>query len=113
MSNQANGHPVGGAPACGHQRRHSSAGIFSLAPQDRRTPAGEVMIHAKKDHTMNPPAVSDAFDGEDGYLRLRSSNGLPDIRDSDDPAEEKIRLVQDVKRLDTDVLDGLIAFYQP
>jgi len=44
----------------------------------------------------------------DNYLRLRSSNGLPDIRDSDDPAEEKIRLMQDVKRLDEDVLDGLI-----
>ena len=107
-SNQANGHPVGGAPARGHQRRHSSAGVFSLAPQDHRTSTDEVMIDIKKDHAMNPRAVSVAFNGEDNYLRLRSSNGLPDIRDSDDPAEEKIRLMQDVKRLDEDVLDGLI-----
>jgi len=56
---------------------------------------------------MNPRAVSVAFNGEDNYLRLRT-NGLPDIRDFDDPAEEKIRLMQDVKRLDEDVLDGLI-----
>ncbi|EDR14408.1 uncharacterized protein LACBIDRAFT_322361 [Laccaria bicolor S238N-H82] len=108
VSNQANGHPVGGAPARGHQRRHSSAGVFSLAPQDHRTSTDEIMIDVKKDHAMNPRAVSVAFNGEDNYLRLRSSNGLPDIRDSDDPAEEKIRLMQDVKRLDEDVLDGLI-----
>ena len=38
---------------------------------------------------------------------------LPDIRDSDDPAEEKIRLMQDVKRLDEDALDGLTAVYHP
>ena len=59
------------------------------------------MIHAKKkDHAMNPPAVSVAFSGEDNYPRPHSPNGLPDIRDSDDPADEKIRLMQDVKRLE-------------
>ena len=67
------------------------------------------MIHAKKkDHAMNLPAVSVAFSGEDNNPRPHSPNGLPDIRDSDDPAEEKIRLMQDVKRLDEEVLGGLI-----
>jgi len=40
-------------------------------------------------------------------LRLRT-NGLQNIYDYDDPAEEKIKLMQDVKHLDADVLDGLI-----
>jgi myosin-5 len=51
--------------------------------------------------------VSVAYNGEDNF-RIRSNNGLPDLRDFDDPAEEKIRLMQDVKRLDEDILDGLV-----
>ncbi|KAF9562132.1 myosin 5 [Agrocybe pediades] len=89
----------------GHQRRHSSAGIFAIS-DDNRTSSDDILSEVKKNH-MNPRAVSVAFNGEDNYLRFRS-NGLPDIRDLDDPAEEKIRLMQDVKRLDEDVLDGLI-----
>lgn len=96
-----------GAPSRGHQRRHSSAGVYALAPSDHRTSTDEIMIDVKKNHALNPRAVSVAYNGEDNYLRFRT-NGLPDIRDFDDPAEEKIRLMQDTKRLDQDVLDGLI-----
>ncbi|KAF8163022.1 P-loop containing nucleoside triphosphate hydrolase protein [Crassisporium funariophilum] len=107
---EPNGHANGGgAPVQtrGHQRRHSSAGVFNLAPQDNRLSVDELMNDVKRSHASNPRAVSVAFNGEDNYLRFRA-NGLPDIRDFDDPAEEKIRLMQDVKRLDEDVLDGLI-----
>jgi myosin-5 len=99
--------PIGGTQAQRHQRRHSSAGVFALAPSDHRTSTDEIMIDVKKNHALNPRAVSVAYNGEDNYLRMRS-NGLPDIRDFNDPAEEKIRLMQDVKRLDEDVLDGLV-----
>jgi myosin-5 len=98
--------PIGGHTQR-HQRRHSSAGVFAFAPSDHRTSTDEIMIDVKKNHALNPRAVSVAYNGEDNYLRMRS-NGLPDIRDFDDPAEEKIRLMQDVKRLDEDVLDGLV-----
>ncbi|KAF9533339.1 P-loop containing nucleoside triphosphate hydrolase protein [Crepidotus variabilis] len=87
-----------------HQRRHSSAGVFAF---DNRSSYDDVLSEVKRDHNQNPRAVSVAYNGEDNFLRLRT-NGLPDIRDYDDPAEEKIRLMQDVKRLDEDVLDGLI-----
>ncbi|KAJ7134998.1 myosin 5 [Mycena crocata] len=99
--------PIGGSHSQRHQRRHSSAGVFAIAPSDHRTSTDEIMIDVKKNHALNPRAVSVAYNGEDNYLRMRS-NGLPDIRDFDDPAEEKIRLMQDVKRLDEDVLDGLV-----
>lgn len=101
---------VNGAVASGggrHQRRHSSAGVYAIAPPDNRTSTDEIMFDVKRNHAMNPRAVSVAYNGEDNYLRHRT-NGLPDIRDYDDPAEEKIRLMQDVKRLDEDVLDGLV-----
>jgi len=102
---QANGATSSGQHR-GHQRRHSSAGVFAFASDDR-TSSDDVLNDVKRNHIMNPRAVSVAFNGEDNYLRLRP-NGLSDIRDLDDPAEEKIRLMQDVKRLDEDVLDGLI-----
>ncbi|KAF8876514.1 P-loop containing nucleoside triphosphate hydrolase protein [Gymnopilus junonius] len=88
---ETNGHANGTASngKYRHQRRHSSAGVFSFSNDDNRTSSDDILT------------VSVAFNGEDNYLRLRS-NGLPDIRDFDDPAEEKIRLMQD------DVLDGLI-----
>ncbi|KAG5727590.1 Myosin-2 [Termitomyces sp. T112] len=89
-----------------HQRRHSSAGVFNLGPTDHRTSTDEIMIDVKKSQALNPRAVSVAYNGEDSF-RFRG-NGLSDIRDIDDPAEEKIFLMQDVKRLDDDVLDGLI-----
>lgn len=106
---EANGHANGTTSndKYRHQRRHSSAGVFSFTNDDNRTSSDDILNDIKKNHAMNPRAVSVAFNGEDNYLRLRS-NGLPDIRDFDDPAEEKIRLMQDVKRLDEDVLDGLI-----
>lgn len=90
-----------------HQRRHSSAGVYALAPSEHRTSTDEILMDAKRNHSQNPRAVSVAYNGEDNMLRLRT-NGLQNIYDYDDPAEEKIKLMQDVKRLDADVLDGLI-----
>ncbi|KAF9002046.1 myosin 5 [Cyathus striatus] len=104
---QASSQPINGQTQR-HQRRHSSAGVFSMPPYDNRTSTDEIMIDVKRTQALNPRAVSVAFNGEDNYMRFRHGNGLPDIRDYDDPAEEKIRLMQDVKRLDEDVLDGLI-----
>jgi myosin-5 len=88
-----------------HQRRHSSAGVYTIAPTDSQYSAD--MLDVKRTQALNPRAVSVAYNGEDNFLKWRP-HGLPDIRDFDDPAEEKIRLMQDVKRLDEDVLDGLI-----
>ncbi|OBZ75050.1 Myosin-2A [Grifola frondosa] len=101
----ANGSSISAA-ARAHQRRHSSAGVYAISPSDYRTSADELMIMAKRSQASNPRAVSVAYNGEDGLPRFRAPNGLADIYD--DPAEEKIRLMQDIKRLDEDVLDGLI-----
>jgi myosin V len=60
----------------------------------------------KRTHTANPRAVSVAYNGEEGIPRFRGANGLSDIYD--DLAEEKIRLLQDVRNLDEDILEGLI-----
>ncbi|KAK7043716.1 Myosin type-2 heavy chain 1 [Paramarasmius palmivorus] len=99
--------PNGAAPnSQRHQRRHSSAGVYALAAPDNRTSTDEVMFDVKRSQAMNPRAVSVAYNGEDNIFKFHQ-NGLPGIRD-DDLAEEKIRLLQDVKRLDEDVLDGLI-----
>lgn len=89
-----------------HQRRHSSAGVYAINPSDNRTSVDELMMSAKKSQASNPRAVSVAYNGEDGVPRFPRSTGLSDIYD--DPAEEKIRLMQDIKHLDEDVLDGLI-----
>lgn len=89
-----------------HQRRHSSAGVYAISPSDNRTSADELMMLAKKSQATNPRAVSVAYNGENGLPRFRAQDGLADIYD--DPAEEKIRLMQDIKHLDEDVLDGLI-----
>jgi myosin-5 len=102
-SGQVNGNAAG--QHRGHQRRHSSAGVFAL--DNDRTSSDDILSTIKKANGMNPRAVSVAFNGDENYMRFRS-NGLADIRDYDDPAEEKIRLMQDIKRLDEDVLDGLI-----
>ncbi|KAG6910874.1 hypothetical protein DXG01_006557 [Tephrocybe rancida] len=104
VNGNANG-TTGPVPSSRHQRRHSSAGVFNLGPSDYRTSTDEIMIDVKKSQALNPRAVSVAYNGEDSF---RFRGGLPDIRDLDDPAEEKILLMQDVKRLDDDVLDGLI-----
>ncbi|GJE97937.1 Myosin heavy chain [Phanerochaete sordida] len=98
----------GAAPVNGrsHQRRHSSAGVYAISPSDQRTSVDELMMMAKKSQASNPRAVSVAYNGEDGVPRFPRSNSLSDIYD--DPAEEKIRLMQDIKHLDEDVLDGLI-----
>jgi myosin V len=89
-----------------HQRRHSSAGVFSLANSDFRSSADEMMMAVKKGQFQNPRAVSVAYNAEDGLPRFRAPSGLD--RYDEDPAEEKIRLLQDAKHLDEDVLDGLI-----
>ncbi|RPD65761.1 hypothetical protein L226DRAFT_608721 [Lentinus tigrinus ALCF2SS1-7] len=94
-----------GAASRGHQRRHSSAGVYAISPSDHRTSADELMFNAKRSQASNPRAVSVAYNGEDGLPQFRVLD-----RSSlyDDPAEEKIRLMQDIKHLDEDVLDGLI-----
>lgn len=98
--------PVNGTSAGRHQRRHSSAGVYGISPADYRTSADELMTLVKRSQNTNPRAVSVAYNGEDGLPRMRAQNGLSNIYD--DPAEEKIRLLQDIKHLDEDVLDGLI-----
>ncbi|KAI0710458.1 myosin 5 [Cerioporus squamosus] len=94
-----------GSVSRGHQRRHSSAGVYAISPSDHRTSADELMFNAKRSQAANPRAVSVAYNGEDGLPQFRVLD-----RSSlyDDPAEEKIRLMQDIKHLDEDVLDGLI-----
>ena len=104
---EANGNTNTHALVNRHQRRHSSAGVYAPGSLDNRTSTDEIMFDIKKNQAMNPRAVSVAYNGEDNF-RSRNTNGLPNIRDFDDPAEEKIRLMQDVKRLDEDVLDGLV-----
>lgn len=102
--NETNGAQLN-APSRHHQRRHSSSGGFR--PMDTRTSTDELMIDVKKSQTMNPRAASVAYNGEDDFTRFRP-NGGTNSADLGDPAEEKIRLMMEIKRLDEDVLDGLI-----
>jgi len=89
-----------------HQRRHSSAGVVQLSPADIRTSVDELMLDVKKNQALTHRAVSVAYNGEDS-ARIRT-NDLAYGRLYDDVAEEKIKLMQDTKRLDEDVLGGLI-----
>jgi myosin V len=102
MNGAING--VVGSQSDRHRRRHSSAGVFGVPDSH---PSLESMVNAKRNQGLNPRAVSVAYNGEDNFLRYQR-HGLPDIRDFDDPAEEKIRLMQDMKHLDEDVLEGLV-----
>ncbi|KAJ1309457.1 hypothetical protein OPQ81_006233 [Rhizoctonia solani] len=104
-ASQQNGAPGLGAPASTgkrHQRRHSSAGHYNDASV--RDSVDERMIASKRSQANNPRAVSVAYNGLDGLPRFR--NGLEEIYD--DPAEERIRLLSDLDRLDTEVYEGLI-----
>lgn len=89
----------GGPPR--HHRRHSASGAYNIIT-DNRTSADELMMMAKRTQAANPRSASVIY-GEENY---RHNGGLDDMYD--DPAEEKIRLMMDVKRLDEDVLEGLI-----
>jgi myosin-5 len=102
MNGVVNG--VAGGQSDRHRRRHSSAGVFGV-PDGH--PSLEGMVAVKRSQGLNPRAVSVAYNGEDNFLRYQK-HGLPDIHDFDDPAEEKIRLMQDMKHLDEDVLEGLV-----
>jgi myosin-5 len=86
------------------QRRHSTAGVY----QDLDTSDREVdeLMQSVKRSQGNPRAVSMALAGADGIPRFKPSNGLSDIYD--DPAEEKIRLLEEADALDEDVLQTLI-----
>ncbi|KAG9318369.1 myosin 5 [Chiua virens] len=84
-----------------HQRRHSSAGVLQLSPSEYRTSADELMLDVKRSQALSQRAVSVAYNGEDDILRART-NGVADLRSYDDLAEEKIRLMQDIKHLDED-----------
>jgi len=87
-------------------RRHNSAGVLSHDPQLQRTSTDELMYGTKKERDANPRAVSMAFNGEDNFFRRQT--GISDVRDYEDAAEEKIWLMQDGKRLDEDILEGLV-----
>jgi myosin V len=85
-----------------HLRRHSSAGAYGTDIYNSRD-ALTVLNDIKR--SQNPRAASVAFHGADGIPRFRG-NGLGNIYD--DPAEEKVKLLEDAQHLDEDVLDGLI-----
>ncbi|CAE6510220.1 unnamed protein product [Rhizoctonia solani] len=105
-ASQQNGAPALGVPAAStgmrHQRRHSSAGNYNDAGV--RDSVDERMIAGKRSQANNPRAVSVAYNGLDGLPRFR--NGLEEIYD--DPAEERVRLLSDLDRLDQEVYEGLI-----
>jgi myosin-5 len=97
---------VSGGPAgWRNQRRHSSAGAFSLAAADPRSSVDETMMTHKRHQFANPLVVSVAYNSDEG-ARFRTPSGLD--RYEEDPAEEKIRLLLDGKALDEDVLEGLV-----
>ncbi|KZT03418.1 uncharacterized protein LAESUDRAFT_814705 [Laetiporus sulphureus 93-53] len=104
-NSNSNGTALAPTTTRAHQRRHSSAGVYAFNPMENRTSVDELMMMAKRSQATSPRAVSVAYNGEDGLPRFRAPNSLSGIYD---PAEEKIRLMQDIRRLDEDVLDGLI-----
>ncbi len=87
-----------------HQRRHSSAAAYGNGQDaiSREPPDG---VPAGLSRSQNPKAVSVAFNGIDGLRGFRP-NGLGHIYD--DPAAERVQLLEDAQHLDEDVLDGLI-----
>ena len=85
------------------QRRHSTAGVFADRDEMEPDSDDELMYSAKR--SRDPRAVSMAFP-QDGIPRFRPTNGLSDIYD--DPAEEKIRLLEDGEALDEEILQVLI-----
>lgn len=93
-------------PSKKHQRRHSTTGAFSADIKTARDSADELMLAVKRNQLNNPRAVSVAYNGLDMHPQMRRANGLSDIYD--DPAEEKIKLLDDAYRMDEDVLQGLI-----
>ena len=84
-----------------HYRRHSASGAYNVV-QDNRTSADERMMMGKT-QANNPRSASVIYGADEIYRQ----NGGPEAT-YDDPAEEKIRLMTEVKRLDEDVLEGLI-----
>jgi myosin-5 len=85
------------------QRRHSTAGVYADRDETGPDSDEDLMYSAKR--SRDPRAVSMAFP-QDGIPRFRPTNGLPDIYD--DPAEEKIRLLEDAEALDEEILQILI-----
>lgn len=95
-----------GPPSKRHQRRHSLAGGFGVdANTSTRDSVDDLMISAKRNQLRDPRAVSMVYNGQDNLSRFHG-NGLADIYD--DPVEEKLKILEDAKRLDEDVLEGLI-----
>lgn len=93
-------------PGKRHQRRHSSAGGFGADSEGAvRDATDDLMMSVKRNQLRDPRAVSMAYNSQDNLPRFRT-NGLSDIYD--DPAEEKLKLLEDAKHLDEDILDGLI-----
>ena len=85
-----------------HYRRHSASGTYNVT-HDNRTSADELMMMAKKTQAANPRSASVIYGGDENY---RQNGGLDEMYD--DPAEDKIKLMTDIRRLDEDVLEGLI-----
>jgi myosin V len=102
-----NGTTLAAPPGKRHQRRHSLAGGFGVDPESGggRDVSDDAMVSVKRNQLRDPRAVSLAYNGQDNLSRFRT-NGLTDIYD--DPAEEKLKLLEDAKHLDEDILDGLI-----
>ncbi|KAF7358466.1 Myosin 5 [Mycena venus] len=74
-----------------------------MSPSKHRTSTDEIVqMDARKTQALNQRAIS--------VIRPphTQSNGQADIRNFNDPGEEKIRLMQDMRRLDEDVLVGLV-----
>lgn len=92
---------VNGTSSNAHRRRHSSAGAYGVTGFTNSE--NNDFIDMKR--SQNPRAVSVAYNGFENPLRFRGT-GLSNIYD--DPAEEKVKLLEDAEHLDEDVLDGLI-----
>jgi myosin-5 len=102
LSNGA-AHPPSNAKR--HWRRHSSAGTYALDGATDSHISDELMLDAKRSQLNNPRAVSMLYNPNDGFPKNRR-HGLPSIYD--DPVDEKIRLLEDARRLEEDTLEGLI-----
>lgn len=85
-----------------HHRRHSASGAYNIV-HDNRTSTDVVMMMAKKGQAANQRSVSVIYGADENYRQHGGSKGM-----DDDPAQEKIDLMTDIRRLDEDVLEGLI-----
>ncbi|KZO95749.1 hypothetical protein CALVIDRAFT_515524 [Calocera viscosa TUFC12733] len=87
-----------------HNRTHSAAAYYNTEKLEN---GYDDVLHFARRHAAGAPrAVSVALNAQDAMPRFKPMNGLSDIYD--DPAEEKIRLLEDGTALDEDILNSLI-----